>query len=158
MASGRYNLELHGCGGSGAAMYASNRYYVSGGGGSGNLQEVNFISGEGWSIVIGTPNNDGTTSIKNLEGTTYSLAKGGDAESSSAPGYGLGNIAGDGGYIYSQSPPTQFENHIGWGNINNTNQTYGNGGIGIGEAYRYSEQLQTIPGNPGAVIITYLGD
>lgn len=145
--TGRYNLELHGAGGQGHGRRSGSKNYTYGGGGSGSLQEVILQENEGWQITIGTPSNNGTTSMSNAQGQVYSIAKGGDATNNSV-GYGIGNIAGNGS---PDSSSSGYNFSGGAGNTSNPSQRYGS-------AYSGSFNSSTVNGNPGAVIITYLGD
>lgn len=146
--TGRYNLELHGCGGTGMGGHSGGQSTTYGGGGSGNLQEVMLQENEGWQITIGTPDNNGTTSMSNAQGQVYSIAKGGDGNAKNRTvGYGIGNIAGNGEEITR----TGYTYVGGAGNTSNPDQTYGS-------AYSGGSPYTGVAGLPGAVIITYLGD
>lgn len=155
---GNYSLELHGCGGTATFYYfghETRRYVFVSGGGSGNLETEQLQGGTKYAISIGTNENSGTTSMETESGQSFSIAKGGNASaspSSQSPGAGVGNIAGSGGYK-DITKPGYGESIVpgGAGNTSKPDQPYGNGAS-------TSTGGHDRPGNPGAVIITYLGD
>ena len=144
-ASGRWHIEGHGGGGSGAAKNYNTGYGGGGGGGSGEEYEATFNANEAISYFIG--NCPGV--YRNGQDTTfgnYTFA-GGEASSGRNGGYASGSLATkgrSGGYNYAKGEG-------GVGNKNKPSQTYGNGGDGGGS------KTATLPGSPGAIILTYLG-
>lgn len=149
-ADGKYQIEIHG--GGGGAAYASP--CSAGGGGSGELIELALTEGDAWDITIGA---GGTRKQGNgtggTGGTSYfgSFAQPGgaggyvyNAYSTVRNGEASGSIASKGGATASGTNAGG-----GQGNINNTAQTYGDGGSVVNSTAQN--------GQPGAVIITYLG-
>lgn len=162
---GLYQIELHGGGGgAGGAGGGSSGTPGGGGGGSGEVYERTIAFGVSYAITIGAGGTGGaqaesmlkvgeagtaggTTTCGDLSilggngGQPYSWAEGAD------PGDGSGSLATDGtGGKASTNPGAGGE-----GNINNTEQTYGDGGAA-------AKASAGADGQPGAVIITYLGE
>lgn len=144
-ASGRWHLELHGGGGSGADRDFISTYGGGGGGGSGEEYEVTLNANEAISYFIGRcpgAYRDGqTTRFANYQ------CGGGLAADGIRGGSPMGTLATSGqpgGYNYSKGEG-------GLGNKNKPSQTYGNGGAGGGR------NSQVSLGSPGAIILTYLG-
>ena len=155
-ADGKYQVELHGGGGGGAGVFDGNAgiWYCAGGGGSGHLLELTLTKDESYAITVGAGGSKGTAYSAGAAGssggrTTFGnqAVNGGgggavDMYFGRTPGGASGNIATDGstGTGYAAG---------GKGNKNNTAQTYGDGGA--------SNTDGGINGQPGTVIITYLG-
>lgn len=143
LASGEWEVELHGGGGAGG--YAFGGYKGGGGGGSGSVFTSNFKEGEILKYTIGaggtnSNKNGGPTQIAQLSVFGAFSARyyaGGDGEGN------LGTAGGNGDALA-----------IGLGGLGNPNkpeQSYGNGGDG------YALTGKTNPGKDGAIILTYLG-
>lgn len=142
-ATGRWLLELHGGGGGGGtAQWLWEE--GGGGGGSGDQQEITLTKGDLIPCVIGPGGHGSTYNSPGGDGEPTSFGEyslpGGKGGTKNSPGSGSGNIASGG----SGSTP-------GEGNINNPGQTYGDGGVGADTSHRGKE------GQPGAIILTYLG-
>lgn len=146
---GNYQIEIHG--GGGGAAFASP--CSAGGGGSGESIELALTEGDAWDITIGA---GGTRKQGNGTGGTGGTSYFG---SFAQPG-------GAGGYVYAAYTTASGGNpsgsiasagvggsgtgaNGGQGNTNNTAQTYGDGGSVVNSTAQN--------GQPGAVIITYLG-
>lgn len=170
-ADGNYSIELHGGGGggSGATNHAVNigtsfvLYYVggAGGGGSGELYEKTFAKGTVVAVKIGAGGAAGASNALGSSGgaTTFGdlSVSGGGVASAILGGYGgaVGSLATNGteGNVYAGGYADGGAG--GYGNKNNTAQTYGNGGAGGDN--RNGTLYAGSAGRPGAVIITYLG-
>jgi hypothetical protein len=168
-ATGTYQVELHGGGGGGGGCIRTSGYayfYGGGGGGSGELYTLELVRNDEYAISIGAGGNRGTnlSSAAGPEQGAGNGSKGGQSSFGSitvAGGKGgTGSYCDYNGYYFggtggaaSGSLATAGNNGGqssssgtgGYGNKNNTAQTYGNGG------------KQQSNGQPGAVIITYLG-
>lgn len=178
--NGKYQIEMHGGGGGGGGGgfdLSSNWCPGGGGGGSGEIYTANLTAGDSHNITIGVGGaagenrNSGTggTSDGSAGGTTtfgslYSLAGGGGGKKLTYVydkvigfiGYGgtaSGSIATAGADGSSSSPSVSAWKTAagGYGNKNNAAQTYGNGGQSSGSI------TGTTAGQPGAVIITFMG-
>lgn len=146
-ASGRWHIEGHGGGGAGGDLDFFNNYGGGGGGGSGEEYEVTLNANEAISYFIGICPGSG----KNGQDTTfgdYTFA-GGKAAKKTIGGDASGSLATDGENGKWQS----IGGVGGYGNKNKPEQTYGNGGKGLGTGSTSDEYL----GLPGAIILTYLG-
>lgn len=170
LATGNYQVELHG-GGGGAGGGLNVNYgetYWSGGagGGSGELFNASLTKGEIISAQIGQGGSGGNA------GSSFSQGTDGNAGSKTSFGdffvnggdYGRapktsGNIlsqypyggAASGSIATAGSSGSTYANAVGgYGNKNNQSQRYGNGGSGKQNGAGES-------GQPGAAIITYLG-
>lgn len=144
--TGYYNIELHGKGGSGTRRsFDSNTKQVScGGGGSGQLcSNILLQKDETYAVTIGNSVFFGS----------YTVAKGGDADIKSYTNYsvgvGSGDLAEDGKEKTSETTVSTLVASGGSGGSSIGN--YGDGGEG-----KYADG--TTAGEPGAVIITYVGE
>ena len=160
--TGTYQIELHGGGGGGGGgtYYYNSSYgfdtYVSGGcgGGSGELYTLELVSNESYTVRIGEGGRAGYDEASVDSGSagskgsttwfgTYSV----DGGEGGTRGYRFGgtDYYGTGG-IKSGSIATDGTNSTpGYGNSNNIEQSYGNGGA------------RKKDGEPGAVIVTFMG-
>lgn len=143
LATGRWLLELHGGGGGGGTaqwLWEDG----GGGGGSGDEQEIVLTKGDLIPCTIGAAGHGSTYNSSGGDGEPTSFGDytvpGGKGGTKNAPGSGSGNLGTSG----NGSNPGQ-------GNKNNSDQTYGDGGVGANTSHRGSE------GQPGAIILTYLG-
>lgn len=164
--TGSYQIELHGGGGGGGGICTDTSiglgYLGQSGGGSGNLQTVELSEGVAYQVSIGQggahgdDTTDTTWSGHGADGGTtsfgsYSVAGGYGGFGGCYIGYdpiknpysgsGVGNLASSG---------SSTDSSVGYGNKNNTAQAYGNGG-------QRSSDWGARNGQPGAVIVTYLG-
>lgn len=146
---GNYQIELHGGGGGSACFIQAS----AGGGGSGELIELALSKGDKWDITIGAGGAKTSDGSAGTGGTTY-------FGSFAQPGGGGGRVDGYNSLAYAGSAvgslatsgsaaPYNSNSSGGQGNKNNVAQTYGDGGAVAGG--------KTQNGQPGAVIITYLG-
>ena len=146
-ATGEWEVEGHGAGGHGSRV-ASGTTGGSGGGGSGEVETLSLIAGQIIEYTIASRN----TSSSQGKSTVFQnlIFYGGySAASPSSVGKAWGSIASAGhrGGRFSVGAG-------GKGNVNAPEQTYGNGGGGAS----YSEPTASgEPGEPGALILTYLG-
>lgn len=163
-ADGIYQVEMHGGGGGGGGGTHYNHmgsYFGSGGGGSGTVLTLPLNKGDSCSIIIGAGGAGGSLGYEepagrgSQGGTTtfgdYSIAGGGGGSgagtyNSPYEGSSSGNLA-TAGKCYDEDGAVDG----GYGNKNNTAQTYGNGGAG---GYDFNKGSD---GKPGAVIITFMG-
>ena len=171
--TGIYSVEIHGGGGGGAAGSLD---YIASGGGSGELYEVTLTEGDQIDVTVGAGGTAGTTLIRNTSTGNYYLGGnggtstfgdlscagggGGRAGSSGTSQYTYGgsksgSLASEGSYYYSagHSQGDTYSLSGGEGNTNNPSQTYGDGG----RAYMNYPNETPYAGEPGAVIITFLG-
>ena len=141
--SGKWHIELHGGGGAGSNFDWTNLKSGGGGGGSGEEYEIILNAGETISYNIG----GATTSYgKSTTFGEYSV-DGGERASNDWGGSASGSLATSGTRGTSSTHP----GFGGKGNKNKPEQTYGNGGDGA------SVTTDRKYGNPGAIILTYLG-
>ena len=163
-ADGIYQVEMHGGGGGGGGGTHYNHmgsYFGSGGGGSGTVLTLPLNKGDSCSITIGAGGAGGSLGYEehagrgSQGGTTtfgdYSIAGGGGGSgagtyNSPYEGSSSGNLA-TAGKCYDEDGAVDG----GYGNKNNTAQTYGNGGAG---GYDFNKGSD---GKPGAVIVTFMG-
>lgn len=163
-ATGSYQIEMHGGGGGGGGgtQYVHmGAYFGSGGGGSGTVLTLSLNKNDSCSITIGaggaggSPGYEGGAGNGSQGGTTtfgdYSIAgghagKGAGMHNALVAGSSSGNLA-TAGKCYDEDGAVDG----GYGNKNNTAQTYGNGGAGGYNLNKGSD------GKPGAVIITFMG-
>lgn len=162
LATGSYQIEMHG-GGGGAARIRGSSFgqsvtILSSGGGSGELYVQNLTKGEKIQAVIGAGGQRENTSfvLASITGgtggtTTFgtlSLAGGGGERAvsggTSSGGDASGSLANPGATLASKGMARG-----GYGNWRNESQPYGNGGDAVSD--------MAFDGNPGAIIITYLG-
>ena len=163
-ADGIYQVEMHGGGGggSGGTSYKyMGSYFGSGGGGSGTVLTLSLNKDDSCSITIGaggaggSVGYDGPSGNGSQGGTTtfgdYSIAGGyGGVGTGMHHAISAGSSSGDlatAGKCYDEDGAVDG----GYGNKNNTAQTYGNGGAGGYHVNKGSD------GKPGAVIITFMG-
>lgn len=150
-ATGSYLVELHGGGG---GAYVINTRGASGGG-SGEIYIAEFAEGDIVPVQIG---NGGATPGGDGEETTFGALScpgggGGKAEIITptniifTAGSSSGSIATTGIVATTSATGTTKG---GYGNRENIEQTYGNGGSFTGRT--------ALAGQPGAAIITYLGE
>lgn len=171
-ATGNYQVELHGGGGSGGI--SANTYYLGdsstlrgfyggGGGGSGQRSTIALQKGVSIPITIGSGGSATSTTDGGASSFgTYLSVSGGKAgawntSSGGVGGAAAGNIATkgeDGGWASEYSNPVKNASG-GLGNGENSAQTYGNGGRG--SSYASSSLYPATDGQPGACIITFLG-
>ena len=177
-ANGKYRVEMHGGGGGGASsqlytVTTDGYYHIyihgPGGGGSGEIYEVTYTKnteipitigagGSGGPKLAGSSGNGsdggsgGTTSCGNL---SIAGGRGGSFNNSLTGGAASGSLATAGANGISNVSQNDNPGVGGQGNKNNTAQTYGDGGNAGG--FRYGESQTGSAGQPGAVIITYLG-
>lgn len=166
-ATGKYQVELHGGGGGAAggtnAYVSGGQYYAwsgGAGGGSGEVFETVLTKGQQIAASIGLGGAGGASGANGRAGGTTAFASlsvngggpgtapqivGGVVSTNPQGGTASGSIATNGqdGYVYTS--PTG-----GYGNKNKTSQSYGNGGGGAPNGAGGA-------GQPGAVILTYLG-
>lgn len=94
--TGKYNIELHGVGGTSRKYTLASKYGAATGGGSGQLYEnVQLTAGDTYNVVVGRYNTDNTSSSFG----DYTVAAGGNATSttsSAEAGKASGNIASAG--------------------------------------------------------------
>lgn len=157
-ATGTWQVELHG-GGGGAARATGNRNYSISGGGSGELYTSTYKKGASISVTIGAGGSGATSSYVATAtdgGTTkfgdLSISGGGGSwinYSSVYIGPASGSIATSGNWERNNDTNIVPDSSGGYGNKNNTTQTYGNGGSVLNNAAKN--------GYSGAVILTYLG-
>lgn len=134
----------------GGAAFVNSYYTYATGGGSGEIYTQNYKIGAVLSVTIGAGGSASNISIGSASGERGGTTVFGDlileggfggyawgSQSDSENGAASGSIATAGG-----------EYTGGYGNKNNTSQTYGNGGDWSGSAFA---------GQAGAVILTYLG-
>lgn len=165
-ADGIYQVEMHGGGGGGGGSYVIDYgdrgtiiYGGHGGGGSGELQTISLSAGDSIAVTIGAGGIGGISSTNGSAGsmTTFGSLScagggGGPVGVSDSPGAGSGNIASSGTAVGGHGGPGGAG---GYGNINNTAQTYGNGGTG--GSGMIAGNRNGSAGQPGAVIITFMG-
>ena len=174
---GLYQIEMHGGGGGGGGVIdVVSAYYQyeapgQGGGGSGSLQTVSLNKGDVHQVTIGQGGAHGADDGYDADNDVgaYTSGHGANGGTTSFGPYSVaGGYGGYGGHRtgYNPSPKYSYsgqgvgniasagsnsEGTGGYGNVNNTAQTYGNGGR---RSDYYSGGRN---GKPGAVIITYLG-
>ncbi len=146
-ATGEWEVEGHGAGGHGSRAL-SGTTGGAGGGGSGEVETLSLIAGQIIEYTIAASNTSssqgGSTVFQNL--TFYG---GYSPSNATSTGKAWGSIASDG------SIGGRFSTGAGGkGNVNAPEQTYGNGGGG-GSYTRPTASGK--PGEPGAIILTYLG-
>ena len=153
-ASGDWEIEAHGGGGSGCGSNSYYPYSGGAGGGSGELYTRTIKSGQVLRYTIGAGANNyetvgGSTSfsIVSVPGSAGGVGGGGAGYGGGSGGPGIGSIATSGGQGGIYRTPQG-----GYGNKNNTSQSYGNGGDGILGYY-----MEFNKGEDGAIILTYLG-
>lgn len=172
-ADGVYLLELHGGGGAswGVAYNVIGEGFYSAwasGGGSGEMFEVQLKRGDKYPITIGQGGTMDTFSTHHYGGTTSfgdlaSVAGGGSAmfttmvngaQRDVIPGPASGSLAAAGTYgiqyAGNAKDATYYAVPGGFGNVNNQEQTYGNGASTTTDG-------SEVDGEPGAIIITYMG-
>ena len=165
--TGTYQVEMHGGGGGGAINHVDTSSFKSfaGGGGSGEIYNVNLIKGRVINVTIGAggkgaKTGNGSTAIGGQGGTTtfgdLSLDGGfggtaAKAEIYTKGGAASGSLASAGGYGVNNNTLTGYAKK-GEGNTSNTEQTYGDG-AGVSGSEIYTPES----GQPGAVIITFMG-
>lgn len=166
-ADGIYQVEMHGGGGGGGGGAYSEYtgwWYGCGGSGSGTLKKLTLTKDETYAIIIGTGGDGGSIGYQSRAGRgsnggitkfgTYSIAGGYGSQggSASAPTHGdsVGQASGELATV-GKAYNTDNSAAGGYGNKNNTAQTYGNGGAG-----GYGPNPGSA-GQPGAVIITFMG-
>lgn len=147
-ASGNWKIELHGGGGGGSPGQSGMATYGAGGGGSGAEGIFYLTSGTVYNYTVGkrgARNGNGGTTIFG----EHSVSGGGcgptyvyESAQIGVPSVGLNNIAS-----------TNNSAMGGYGNINNTSQIYGNGGMAGSAFYPSTNE----PGENGAIILTYTG-
>ena len=157
-ADGSYQIEMHG-GGGGACVRTTydsswNAYYaLASGGGSGEMYTLALTKGEHYAITIGSggasisggPSVDAAEAGGSTSFGSYTVNGGGGGDGrGSVGGAAHGSLATSGAFISGGGTVAG-----GYGNKNNTAQTYGNGGSVTASSPQN--------GQPGAVIITYLG-
>lgn len=166
-ADGNYQVEMHG-GGGGAVTKVSvvtdenylayGWFYSITGGGSGELYTLALTKGDKNAIKIGAGGSAGNNSDGTNGGATsfgsYTVA-GGNGATRSAAGSAQGSLATSGTSSFNVPGAGILSGNYypvrpgGYGNKNNTAQAYGNGGSTTTSGAQ--------AGQPGAVIITYLG-
>lgn len=158
-ASGDWEIEAHGGGGSGCGSNSHYPYSGGAGGGSGELYTRTIKSGQILRYTIGAGANNyatagGSTSFSivststSIPESTGGVGGGGPGDGGGSGGSGTGSIATSGGSSYA---PFSIPRG-GYGNKNNTSQSYGNGGDGLAGYY-----MEFNKGEDGAIILTYLG-
>lgn len=158
-ATGTWQVELHGGGGGNAILTGRYTRYAAGGG-SGEIYTNLFTKGNVIQVVIGDGGSGKTISNDTVSGNsggvtsfdTLSVSGGGGGKVEYMY-IGSNSIAFESGGTASGSLATQGGTGSsaigGYGNKDNTAQTYGNGASISGP--------MVLTGNPGAVILTYLG-
>lgn len=161
-ANGVYQVEMHGGGGGmgGNTKPGSSYVFVGTGGGSGEVYNIDLTKGDSIPVTIGAggasnydPDSTSTktagTGGTTLFGDLLSVAGGGGGNANAA-GAASGSLASAGASVKTGGLSGAVEDVAGGeGNINNTAQTYGDGG--------YLANEVAYDGKPGAVIITYMG-
>lgn len=154
-ASGDWEIEVHGGGGSGCGSNSYYPYSGGAGGGSGELYTRTIKSGQVLRYTIGAGANNYETagdstsfSIVSVPGSSGGIDGGGPGYGGGSGGGGSGSIATSGGSSYAPYSVPRG----GYGNKNNTSQSYGNGGDGLAGYY-----MEFNKGEDGAIILTYLG-
>lgn len=183
---GQYQIEMHGGGGGGAYYvwgwqdeYEETHGAVpgGGGGGSGEIKTITLAKGDVNAITIGAggaagisygssggaggTTKFGSLSVEGGKGATLGYITY-DYIRNSAGGAASGSIATAGGTgVGAWDKATYTGGAGGLGNSANAAQPYGNGGAGTSAKYNYASSVNASvvaqPGQPGAVIITYLG-
>ena len=163
-ADGIYQVEMHGGGGGGGGGTSykyMGSYFGSGGGGSGTVLTLSLNKDDSCSITIGAGGAGGSFGYEQGAGRGSQGGTTTFGDHSIAGGYGgdgagmhhgilAGNSSGNlatAGKCYDEDGAVDG----GYGNKNNTAQTYGNGGAGGYDLNKGSD------GKPGAVIITFMG-
>lgn len=174
-ADGIYQVEMHGGGGGGGfggvtydSTWAATVYQGGGGGGgSGEIITTSLIKNTSYEIKIGGGGTGATNSTAETAatdgGTTsfgdYSIGGGKAGITSTRTNTSGGSASGS---LATSGKNGEYQMYIaiggagGYGNKNNTTQTYGNGGKG-GEGGSGTVEQWGASGNPGAVIITFMG-
>lgn len=146
--SGNWKIELHGGGGGGSRGEMGIFSVGAGGGGSGAEGVFRLTSGVAYDYTVGKGGARSSKGEKTIFGE-HSITGGGAGPYSVLDSAAIG-VPSDGLTSIASANNSKIG---GFGNINKTSQTYGNGGDGGTSSYPTSNTA----GKNGAIILTYMG-